>query len=194
MNDHAISLSALSSQVTGVFIASSPDHPVDGDFPVKPYQITLSNALSFRLNLQGPSEQVNTFCTSVYVALHRAVQSIRSGEITHAIVGGINLIEDGVFKKAAMAGLYDDLLSPGNSTKSFCQHADGFVRTEGLGLFILKPLPLAVSDGNKILALVRGTAVHHGGSGFSIEAPNVKGMKFVMERCIQDFRNKCRYY
>lgn len=184
MNDHAISLKELSAQMTGIFIASAVDR--SDDFPVKPYQITLSNALSFRLNFQGPSEQVNTFCTSVYVALHRAVQSIRLAEITHAIVGGINLIDEKTFKRAAASGLYDDLLSPENQTKSFCQDADGFVRTEGVGLFILKPLALARRDGNKILALIRGTAVHHGGSGFSIEAPHVKGMKVAMQKCIQD--------
>lgn len=176
----------LSVPMTGVFIAAqsfdyNADSSADGS---QPYRVPIANQLSFQFDLQGPSEVINTFCTSVHVALHRAVQSIRAGECEQAVVGAVNLIDAEQFESAARHGLYNQLLSRHNRTRSFGEEADGFVRSEGAGIAIIKPLQQALADGNRILALIKGSAVHHGGRGYSLEAPNVQGLKHAITSCI----------
>ena len=184
----SIAISEISTTKTGVFIAAQQvfnSESENNKSNKTAYHIPLANEISFRLNLQGPSELINTFCTSVYVALHRAVQSIQLGECNLGIVGGINLISAAQFISDSNGGLYDELLSNNNSTHSFCESANGFVRSEGAGVLILKSLAQAEKDCNKIIAVVKSTAVHHGGRGFSPEAPNVKGIKETIRICLQ---------
>jgi amino acid adenylation domain-containing protein len=185
-NDYQITGRMLSTGTTGVFIAAQSfvDRLGCRDNGGQPYRVPIANQLSFQFDLKGPSEVINTFCTSVHVALHRAVQSIRSGECGQAIVGAVNLIDADEFASMAMHGLYDQLLSGRNRTRSFCEEADGFVRSEGAGIVIIKPLAQALADGNRILALIKSSAVHHGGRGYSLEAPNVQGLKHAIATSI----------
>jgi len=173
--NYQINPKSLSERVTGVFVGVREA----GHDAVLAYRVTLAHRLSFQLNLKGPSEVVNSFCTSVYQALHQAAQSLKAGECEQAIIGAINLIEANDFAEAAKAGLYDAILSKNNQTHSFCEHAEGYVRSEGVGVLLIKPLSLALQDGNKILALVKSTASYHGGRGYSYEAPNPQGLKEV---------------
>jgi amino acid adenylation domain-containing protein len=166
---------SLTERVTGVFIGVKEAGGSSG----LAYRVPLAHRLSFQLNLKGPSEVINSFCTSVYQALHQAAQSLKAGECEQAIIGAINLIEADDFAEAAKAGLYDAILSKNNQTHSFCEHAEGYVRSEGVGVLLIKPLSLARQDGNKILALVKSTASYHGGRGYSYEAPNPLGLKEV---------------
>jgi amino acid adenylation domain-containing protein len=181
-NDYEIAGPMLSEPMTGVFIAAQSfvDRLGCSDNGGQPYRVPIANQLSFQFDLKGPSEVINTFCTSVHVALHRAVQSIRAGECEQAVVGAVNLIDGDEFASMAMHGLYDQLLSSRNRTRSFGEEADGFVRSEGAGVIIIKPLAQALADGNRILALVKGSAVHHGGRGYSLEAPNVQGLRHAI--------------
>ncbi|WP_196806537.1 non-ribosomal peptide synthetase [Methylobacter luteus] len=185
-NDYQITGRMLSTDTTGVFIAAQSfvDRLGCRDDGSQPYRVPIANQISFQFDLKGPSEVINTFCTSVHVALHRAVQSIRSGECGQAIVGAVNLIDADEFASMAMHGLYDQLLSSRNRTRSFCEEADGFVRSEGAGVVIIKPLAQALADGNRILALIKSSAVHHGGRGYSLEAPNVQGLKHAITTSI----------
>lgn len=179
---YQITEDSLSRLQTGVFVAAQSFQPAACSDQA--YTVPIANRLSFELDLKGPSEVVNTFCTSVHVALHRALQSIRNGECRQAIVAAVNLIDDVAFNAAAEQGAYDNLLSIRNHTDSFGAEADGFVRSEGAGLVIVKPLAQALADGNQILALVKGSAVHHGGRGYSLEAPNVQGLKQAISDCL----------
>jgi len=185
-NDYQITERMLSAHMTGVFIAaqSVANRPGCRDDGGQPYRVPIANQISFQFDLKGPSEVINTFCTSVHVALHRAVQSIRSGECEQAIVGAVNLIDADEFATAAKHGLYDQLLSCRNRTRSFGEEADGFVRSEGVGVVIVKPLEHALTDGNRILAIIKSSAVHHGGRGYSLEAPNVQGLKHAITTSI----------
>ncbi|HVI45038.1 MAG TPA: amino acid adenylation domain-containing protein [Chitinophaga sp.] len=187
---YGLTLQDLTARKTGVFIAAqqlyNDEEQAACGFRFDPdaaYQVPLPNKISFRLNLQGPSEVVNTFCTSVYVALHRGIQSILAGECDQAVIGGINLISAKEFNYAAQAGLYDGLLSADNHTRSFSGDANGFVRSEGAGVIIIKSAARAEEDNNHILAFIRGSFVHHGGKGYSLEAPNVKGIRDTISAC-----------
>ncbi|WP_396643255.1 amino acid adenylation domain-containing protein [Methylomonas sp. 2B] len=180
LHDYRLDLSALIKSTTAVYIGSRDTVPT----PDVAYQIPLANKVSFQLNLKGPSETINTFCTSVYVALHRAIQSLRAGECQQALVGGVNVIGADEFTEASRQGLYRDILSPDNQTKSFGDAANGYLRSEGAGVLIVKPLADAVRDGNTILGLVKGSAVYHGGRGYSFEAPNSQGLKEAIRLCL----------
>jgi polyketide synthase PksN len=129
----------------------------------------LTNRISFLLNLRGPSEPIDTACSSSLVAIHRGVEAIYSGDCEMAIVGGINVIASPTlhisFSKAGM-------LSPDGGCKTFDEKANGYVRGEGSGAILLKPLGQAQKDGDTIYALIKGTAINHGGRAASLTAPN----------------------
>jgi acyl transferase domain-containing protein len=188
MAKYAISRKDLSARKTGVFIGAQQNFDEDeSQNGVKYYDYAaylIPNKISFLLNLQGPSEIINTHCTSVYVALHRAIQSIHAGECEQAIVGGVNVISEREFKFTASIG-YETLLSLDHKTRSFCEDANGFVRSEGAGVVIIKKLSQAEKEANTILAVIKGSAVYHGGRGFSMEAPSAKGMKEVIKTCVE---------
>ena len=128
-----------------------------------------ANRLSYFLNARGPSIAVDTACSSSLVALHQACQALRTGEINVAITGGVNLILNPdlsiVFAKAGM-------LAPDGKCKTFDAAADGYVRGEGCGIIVLKRLEDAVADGDRIQAVIRGTAINQDGHSNGITAPN----------------------
>ncbi|MDB6041343.1 MAG: Amino acid adenylation protein, partial [Verrucomicrobiales bacterium] len=136
------------------------------------------NRMSHFLDLNGPSEPVETSCSSSLVAIHRAVSSIVSGECAVAIAGGINTIvtaDDHVsFSKAGM-------LSRDGQCKTFSAEANGYVRGEGVGMLVLKPLESAEKDGDHIYGIIRSTAVNHGGRSNSLTAPNPKAQAELLK-------------
>ncbi|GAX59140.1 polyketide synthase [Candidatus Scalindua japonica] len=129
----------------------------------------LPNRISYLLNLHGPSEAVDTACSSSLVAVHRAVSSILTGECEIAIAGGVNiLLTPKLFISFSKAGI----LSPEGRCKTFDKSADGYVRGEGAGAILLKPLTRAIEDNDYIYGVIKGSAVNHGGHASSLTAPN----------------------
>lgn len=129
----------------------------------------LANRVSFLLDLRGPSEPVDTACSSSLVAVHRAVRAIQDGECSAAIAGGVNLT---LTPTGYLAFGKSGMLAADGRCKTFDHRADGYVRGEGVGAVLLKPLSDALRDGDTVYALVRGTAVNHGGRAASLTAPN----------------------
>ena len=119
-----------------------------------------ANRISHLLDLHGPSMAIDTACSSSLVAVHVACQSLWSAESGMALVGGVNAIlrPEGTigFSKASM-------LSPTGRCKSFDIDADGYVRSEGAGLIVLKPLAKALADRDPIHAVIRDTVVNEDG-------------------------------
>ncbi|QKZ06101.1 type I polyketide synthase [Pseudomonas eucalypticola] len=128
-----------------------------------------ANRLSYFYDLRGPSMTVDTACSSSLVAFHQAHKAIQSGDIDQAITGGISLHLHPfgflIFSKASM-------LSPTGRCHSFDESGDGYVRSEGAGLFLLKAYDLAVADGDNILAVVAGSAVNTDGRKSSLTLPS----------------------
>ena len=145
----------------------------------------LPNRVSYLMDWHGPSEAVDTACSSSLVALHRAVESIQSGDCEQALVGGINLILSPfltiAFSKAGM-------LSGDGRCKTFDRSADGYVRGEGGGVLVLKPLSKALADGDQIHAVIRGSALNHGGHANSLTAPNPKAQEQLLTRAYRKAR------
>src|SRR3954453_14617544 len=128
-----------------------------------------ANRLSYLFDLHGPSLAVDTACSSSLVATHLACRSIWNGECEMALTAGVNLIlrPEGTigFSKASM-------LAPDGRCKSFDARANGYVRAEGAGVVVLKPVSRALADGDPIYAVVRGTAVNQDGRTAGISLPN----------------------
>jgi amino acid adenylation domain-containing protein len=133
----------------------------------------LANRLSFFFNLRGPSEVINTACSSSLAAVHRAVKSLQEGESEIAAAGGVSLM----LSPHRMIGASQlGLLSPGGQCKTFDKDADGYVMGEGAGIVLLKPLSTALYQQDHIYAVIKGSAVNHGGRAYSLTAPNTEAL------------------
>lgn len=137
----------------------------------------LSNRVSHVFGLQGPSLSLDVACSSGLVAVHLACQSLRSGESTMALAGGVNLIiaPDSYLVVAKMGTLAADGLC-----KVFDARADGFGRGEGGGVLVLKTLSRALRDGDRIYCVVRGSATNHNGDGERLTQPNLRAQQAVL--------------
>lgn len=163
----------------GVFVAiSSMDFSwelLSRSEPAAPQMLTglahsiSANRISFAFNLRGPSESVDTACSSALVALHRARLAIQAGDCDCAIVAGVNVmlcpITQASFGKAGM-------LSDEGLCRTFDQRASGYVRGEGVSAVLVKPRTQAIADGDHVYGLVRGTAVNHGGNARTLTSPS----------------------
>ncbi|MBW7984116.1 SDR family NAD(P)-dependent oxidoreductase [Enterobacillus tribolii] len=136
------------------------------------------NRMSYWLNWHGPSEPVETSCSSSLVAIHRAMALLRSGQCDQAVVGGVNtLMSPDAQQSFAEAGM----LSADGRCKPFSAAADGYVRSEGVGMLMLKPLAAARRDGDHIYGLLLGSAENHGGRAASLTSPNPNSQAGVIE-------------
>ncbi|WP_299535812.1 beta-ketoacyl synthase N-terminal-like domain-containing protein [uncultured Streptomyces sp.] len=175
----------LRKRPTGVFVATTQSEyrPAATDLMSLPSPAMVPNRISYLLDLNGPSEQSDTTCSSSFVALHRAIRSIRDGECEQALVGGVNLVMSPAgFDGMRAAGM----LSPSGDVRPFQQGADGTARSEGVAAVLIKPLRRAIEDGDFVHCVVRGTGVAHGGRGVSFTAPNIKGMKAAVAHAYAD--------
>jgi acyl transferase domain-containing protein/NADPH:quinone reductase-like Zn-dependent oxidoreductase len=139
--------------------------------------------LSFLLDIKGPSLAVDSACSSSLVAVHVACQSLRAGECGMAIVGASSLkalsYEVQVFLKWGM-------LSSDGRCKTFDAAADGFAPGEGSGVVILKRLSDALQDGDRIRAVIRGTATNHDGRTTVLSAPNSLAQEAVLRAALRN--------
>ncbi len=128
-----------------------------------------ANRISYAFDLKGPSMSIDTACSSSLVAFHQACQSIAVGETSTAIAGGVSLLLHPygfiAFSKASM-------LSRKGSCSVFDAAADGYVRSEGGGVFFLKEYEQALADGDPILAVVAGTHVNSDGKKSGLTVPS----------------------
>ncbi len=129
----------------------------------------IPNRVSYYFDFNGPSEAVDTACSGSLVAINRAVRSIQSGESRMAIAGGVSVI---LSPKTMIGTSQLNIYSPDGRCKTFDKNANGYVKGEGVAAVLLKPLKAAIEDGDNILAVIKGTAVNHGGRSNSITAPN----------------------
>ena len=128
-----------------------------------------SGRISYVLGLQGPSLSIDTACSSSLVAVCLACQSLRTRECDLALAGGVNLI---LQPDTTITLSRSHMMSPVGRCKAFDAAADGFVRSEGCGLLVLKRLSEARQHGDRILAVIRGTACNQDGASSGLTAPN----------------------
>ena len=143
----------------------------------------LANRLSYFLNLNGPSIALDTACSSSLVTVHLACQSLRRRESDLALAGGVNLI---LTPEMTLALTKAHMMAPDGRCKAFDAAANGYVRGEGCGLIVLKRLSDALAAGDRVLALIRGTAVNHDGRSNGLSAPNGPAQEAVIRAALAD--------
>jgi natural product biosynthesis luciferase-like monooxygenase protein/amino acid adenylation domain-containing protein len=141
-----------------------------------------ANRLSYLLDLRGPSMAVDTACSSSLVAVHAACQSLRAGESRLALAGGVNLL---LTPKLTEALTRAGMMSADGRCKTFDAAADGYVRSEGCGVVLLKPLSEAARDGDRVLALIRGSAVNQDGRSNGLTAPNGLAQQALVREALE---------
>ncbi|MGH6771548.1 MAG: amino acid adenylation domain-containing protein [Xanthobacteraceae bacterium] len=180
LEDAGLQVGKLAGSRTGVYvgISHSDYHGIQkfGRFEIDVHTSTggalsiAANRLSHRFDLRGPSLSIDTACSSSLVALDIACNALRSGECEMALVGGVNAILTPdvtiTFSRASM-------LSPDGRCKAFDSRANGYVRGEGAGMVVLKPVTRAIADGDRIHAVIRGTAVNQDGRTTTITVPSL---------------------
>lgn len=144
--------------------------------------VMLSNRLSYMFDLQGPSLSLDTACSSSLVALHLACQSLWNGESEMAICGGVNVMFRPEFVIAMCKGRF---LSPDARCKAFDESANGYVRGEGAGVVVLKPLSKAQADGDNIQAIICATGINQDGRTQGISVPNGAAQENLMREVCQ---------
>jgi len=186
--------SKLNGSSTGVFIGMCYNDYEDLEFQdhqgIDVYvnaggaRSAASGRLSYALGLEGPSIVIDTACSSSLVAVHLACQSLRSGETSLAIAGAVNLI---LQPESSIGFSQAKMLAPDGRCKVFDARADGFVRSEGIGVILLKPLAQAQADGDTIYAVIRGSATNNDGrsSGF-LMTPGRQGQEAVIRMACQN--------
>src|SRR6201994_1318094 len=125
--------------------------------------------ISYRLGLQGPAVAVDTACSSSLVAILQACQALRLGECDLALAGGANVL----LSPATMITFSSArMLAPDGKCKTFDAAADGYVRGEGCGVIVIKRLEDAIRDGDRIRAVIRGSAINQDGASGGLTVPN----------------------
>ncbi|MEU5739275.1 beta-ketoacyl synthase N-terminal-like domain-containing protein [Streptomyces tendae] len=134
----------------------------------------IANRVSYILDLHGPSLAVDTMCSSSLAALHLAVRALRAGECEIALAGAVNLsLHPNKFVQQRLMSL----TSSSRRCRSFGADGDGFVPAEAVGVLVLKPLARALADGDRVRAVIRGTAMVHAGrtNGYIVPSPVAQG-------------------
>jgi acyl transferase domain-containing protein/NADPH:quinone reductase-like Zn-dependent oxidoreductase len=142
-----------------------------------------SGRISYVLGLQGPSISIDTACSSGLVAVHLAVQSLRSGESSLALAAAVNLV---LQPHTGVALTKFRMLAPDGRCKTFDAAADGFGRGDGCGVVVLKRLSDAIADGDRVLAVIRGSAVNQDGASSGLTAPNGPAQEAVIRAALRD--------
>ena len=193
--EHArIPASSLRGESVGVFVGTSVmDYSylaMSDPTVAHPYAITgtassiVANRVSYFFDFHGPSVAVDTACSSSLVATHQAVQALRSGECDTALAGGVNALITPVVTLG-----FDEIgqvLAPDGRIKSFSSDADGYTRSEGGAMLVLKRVDDARRDGDQILAVIAGSAVNHDGRSNGLIAPNPDAQADVLRRAYKD--------
>jgi len=194
LEDAAIPPPSLSGSRTGVWIGlCNSDYaqltlrqssvPMDAYFAQGASHAVAAGRISYFLGLRGPSVAIDTACSSSLVAIHQACQSLRLNETDLALAGGVNLL---FTPQVTMALSRAQMMSPDGRCKPFSDDADGFVRSEGCGVVVLKRLPDAQRDGDRVVAVIRGSAVNQDGRSSGITAPNGPSQEDVIRTALAD--------
>ncbi len=197
LEDAGINPDRLKGSRTGVYTGISNDEyrmlVVDSVRPTEPagclYALSGTNLngtsgrVSFVLGLMGPAKAVDAACASSLVSVHDAVSDLQHGKADLAIAAGVQAILNGRIYELRADSM---MLSPDGQCKTFDASANGYVRGEGCGVVVLKRLSEAEADGDRIWAVIRGSAVNHGGASTGLTVPHTPALEQVIEAALAE--------
>jgi phthiocerol/phenolphthiocerol synthesis type-I polyketide synthase D len=166
-------------------LAKAPPKEVDPYVPFGSASNFAAGRLSYFLGVHGPAVVLDTACSSSLVAIHLACQSLRRRETDQALAAGTNLI---LSPENSIACSRWGMLAPDGQCKTFDAAANGYVRSEGCGVIVLKRLSDAVRDGDRVLALVRGSAVNQDGPSSGQTVPSGPAQQAVLRAALASAR------
>jgi phthiocerol/phenolphthiocerol synthesis type-I polyketide synthase A len=193
MENAGITAQAIRGTQTSVFIGlTTNDYSLSFARKLRPKDVdayaSFGNAANFAagrlayfLGVRGPALVIDTACSSSLVAVHLACQSLRRRESDTALAAGTNLI---LRPENSIACSRFGMLSPSGRCKTFDASADGYVRSEGCGVVVLKRLSDALRDGDRVLAVVRGSAVNQDGASSGQTVPNGPAQQALLRQAL----------
>uniref|UniRef100_UPI003D742145 type I polyketide synthase n=1 Tax=Micromonospora wenchangensis TaxID=1185415 RepID=UPI003D742145 len=180
---------SLAATTVGVFVGAVADDYATlvrraGDSAIGPHTLTglnrgmIANRVSYTLGFDGPSMTVDSGQSSSLVAVHLACESLRRGESQVALAGGVslNVTPESTLTAEAFGGL-----SPDGVCYTFDARANGYVRGEGGGVVVLKPLPAALADDDEVLCVIRGSAMNNDGASTGLTIPDHHAQQRVIQ-------------
>ena len=178
--EHAgIDPATIADSLTGVFVGMThADYQLlaaDANAVEGPYGFTGSNfslasgRIAYHLGVHGPAYTVDSACSSSLLAVHMACRSLADGESDLALAGGVSIMLE---PRKMSSGSAQGMLSPTGACHAFDVNADGFTSGEGSAVLLLKRLDDAVADGDRVLAVIRGTAANQDGHTVNIAVPS----------------------
>lgn len=192
LEDAGIRPSRLAGSQTGVYVGgSSSDYltlrigdvsVADAYFMTGVTLCSLANRISHAFDLRGSSFTVDTACSSSLVALHLACSALSQGEVDVALVGGVNML---LTPHSFVGFSRASMLSPWGRCHAFEARADGYVRAEGGGVLVLKPLAAALADGDAIHAVILATAVNSDGRTNGLSLPSEAAQTALLEEAYE---------
>ncbi|SMG01554.1 type I polyketide synthase [Burkholderia singularis] len=192
IEDAGIAPAALAGSPTGVFVGISQSdygritlartHDSSPFVSTGASPAVASGRLSYTFDLHGPSMSIDTACSSSLVAVHHACRAIANGECGLALAAGVNLI---LTPERTISLSHGTFFSPDGKCKPFDASANGYVRSEGVGVVLLKSLDEAVRDGDRIYAVIRGSAVNQDGKTNGLTAPNGLAQREVVRAALR---------
>jgi acyl transferase domain-containing protein/acyl carrier protein len=195
LEDAGLPKARIAGTATGVFVGV---HSLSADYSalqfrdlamLDAYALTgtahdvIAGRLAYWLDLHGPAVAVNTACSSSLTAVHFATRSLKAGDCTTAIVGGVNLL---LAPGTTVAAAQLQLLSADGRCKTFDARADGMGRGEGCGVVVLKKLDDARRDGDRVLAIIRGSAANQDGRTNGLTAPSGLAQQSLLRSALND--------
>ncbi|KAI1335917.1 ketoacyl-synt-domain-containing protein [Xylariaceae sp. FL0016] len=169
---------------TGDYVDNLRDQP-DVYYSPGTLRAFLSGKISYAFGFKGPSMVIDTACSSSLVSIYQACRALRSGDCAAALAGGINVISSpDMYLGLARA----HFLSPTGQCKPFDEGADGYCRSEGCGVVVLKRLSKAIAENDRILGVIRGIDVNQCGDAKSITHPDHNAQSALLKRIIRQSR------
>jgi acyl transferase domain-containing protein len=192
LENAAISAEQVQGSQTGVFIGiaavdywhqllSRHNAEIDAYLTTGNTHSLASGRISHFFNFTGSSISLDTACSSSLVAVHLAIKSLRDRECNMALAGGVNRL---ISPKISLNFAQAKMLSPDGKCKTFDQSANGFVRSEGCGIVVLKRLSDAIADQDNIRAILLGSATNQDGRTSSITTPNSLSQQAVIQQAL----------
>ena len=193
LEDSGIPASSVRGSQTGVYmgvtaseyaiLASMPSHNMNQYTNSGTNSCMMANRISYEFDFRGPSFSVDTACSSSLYAIHMACEALKSGSCSMAVAGGVNLV---LMAGATVGFCQAGMLAPDGRCKSFDQSADGYSRSEGAGVIVLKQLSQALEDGDRIYSVICGGSLSNDGRTHGIATPSLDAQMSLIKSACQN--------